>query len=303
MIESARGGILFIDEAYALSRGEDDHKDFGKEVIEILLKEMSDGPGDIAIIGAGYPKQIRSFIDSNPGLKSRFTEYFHFEDYLPEELFEIAKYASRQKEVVLIEEAAIYLREQLTEAYRKRDEYFGNARFVYAVIEEAKQNMGLRLMKKEDFESISNEELSTLTLADLQLVFQTENMHLFIESNPGFKSRFDKTFEFPDYSATELWDIMLNLLRKEGLMADEEAEKHLRNYLHVLYQNRDKFFGNARSVRQLVGEVVRKQNLRLASIPSDERKKSDLGILNYEDVRHLEITQEGRNSLGFRFGN
>ncbi|NBQ47341.1 MAG: AAA family ATPase, partial [Sphingobacteriia bacterium] len=471
MIESARGGILFIDEAYALSRGEDDHKDFGKEVIEILLKEMSDGPGDIAIIGAGYPKQIRSFIDSNPGLKSRFTEYFHFEDYLPEELFEIAKYASRQKEVVLIEEAAMYLREQLTEAYRKRDEYFGNARFVYAVIEEAKQNMGLRLMKKEDFESISNEELSTLTLDDLQLVFQTENkkklrlsihekqlhdaleelnelvgmeeikqdvheliklirfynetgkdvihrfslhsvftgnpgtgkttlarimgriykalgilerghvvevdregliagyvgqtaskttavidsamggilfideayalanknssndfgneaiqvllkrmedergnfgvivagytenMHLFIESNPGFKSRFDKTFEFPDYSATELWNIMLNLLRKEGLMADEEAEKHLRNYLHVLYQNRDKFFGNARSVRQLVGEVVRKQNLRLASIPSDERKKSDLGVLNYEDVRHLEITQEGRNSLGFRFGN
>jgi hypothetical protein len=128
-------------------------------------------------------------------------------------------------------------------------------------------------------------------------------MHLFIESNPGFKSRFDKTFEFPDYSATELWNIMLNLLRKEGLMADEEAEKHLRNYLHVLYQNRDKFFGNARSVRQLVGEVVRKQNLRLASIPSDERKKSDLGVLNYEDVRHLEITQEGRNSLGFRFGN
>jgi len=470
MIESARGGILFIDEAYALSRGEDDNKDFGKEVVEILLKEMSDGPGDIAIIGAGYPKQIRNFIDSNPGLKSRFTEYFHFDDYLPEELYEIAVYASKQKEVQLSEDALVYLREQLTEAYRKRNEYFGNARFVYAVIEEAKQNMGLRLMKRDDFESLTNDELSTLLLEDLQKVFQienkkklrlsihekhlhdaleelnelvgmedikqdvheliklirfynetgkdvihrfslhsvfkgnpgtgkttlarimgriykalgilerghvvevdreglvagyvgqtatktsavidsaiggilfideayalanknsgndfgteaiqillkrmeddrgyfgvivagyTENMHLFIESNPGFKSRFDKTFEFPDYSAGELWEIALKLLEKDGLFPDEEAEKHLRLHLHVLYENRDKFFGNARSVRQLVGEVVRKQNLRLASIPSGERKKSDLAILNYQDVKHLEVNQEGRSSLGFRFG-
>lgn len=471
VIESARGGVLFIDEAYALSRGEDDNKDFGKEVIEILLKEMSDGVGDIAIIAAGYPKQMQNFIKSNPGLKSRFTEYFHFDDYLPEELFEIAVYACRQKEVQMTEEASNYLREQLTEAYRKRTDFFGNARFVFAVVEEAKQNMGIRLMKYEDFASLSHEDLSTLILEDLRNVFKTEsrkklrlnihekqlhdaleelnelvgmedikqdvheliklirfynetgkdvinrfslhsvftgnpgtgkttlarimgriykalgllerghvvevdreslvagyvgqtatktaatidsaiggilfideayalanknstndfgteaiqillkrmeddrgnfgvivagyteNMHLFIESNPGFKSRFDKTFEFDDYSAAQLWEITLNLLQKEGLSPDEEAEKHLRNYLHMVYENRDKFFGNARTARQLVIEIVRKQNLRLASIPSTERKKSDLGILNYQDVKHLEVLQEGRSSLGFRFGN
>ena len=81
-IDDARGGILFIDEAYSLARSGDDSKDFGKEVIEILIKEMSDGKGDIAIIVAGYPKEMNTFIDSNPGLKSRFSQYFHFDDYI-----------------------------------------------------------------------------------------------------------------------------------------------------------------------------------------------------------------------------
>jgi SpoVK/Ycf46/Vps4 family AAA+-type ATPase len=470
MIESARGGILFIDEAYSLARSDDDSKDFGKEVIEILLKEMSDGPGDIAIIGAGYPKQIKNFVDSNPGLKSRFTEYFHFDDYLPEELYEIALYCAKNKEVGFTGEALEYLKEQLTEAYRKRDEHFGNARFVNAVVDEAKLNMGLRLMKSVNLDELTNEDLSTIKLEDLELVFQTEqkkklrltinekqlhdaleelnelvgmekikqdvheliklirfynetgkdvvhkfslhsiftgnpgtgkttlariiakiykalgilerghvvevdreglvagyvgqtasktaaaidsamggilfvdeayalankyasndygqeaiqvilkrmednrgkfgvivagyteNMHLFIESNPGFKSRFDKTFEFVDYTSEQLLEIMRNLLKKEGLVPDAAAEDHLRAYLNLLYESRDKFFGNARTVRQLVGDVVMKQNLRLASIPSSNRNKADLGVLSFDDVKHLELKNEGKGALGFKFG-
>ncbi len=472
MIDQARGGILFIDEAYSLARADDDSKDFGKEAIEILLKEMSDGPGDIAIIGAGYPKQIKTFVDSNPGLKSRFTEYFHFDDYLPEELFQIAIYAAGQKEVKFSEEASIYLKEQLTEAYRKRDEHFGNARFVHAIVDEGKQNMGLRLMNSANLDALSNEDLSTITLEDLEEVFRTEekkklklsindkqlsdalfelnelvgmdkikedvheliklirfynetgkdvvnkfslhsiftgnpgtgkttlarimaklykalgilerghvvevdreglvagyvgqtatktatvidsaiggilfideayalaskgysndfgqeaievilkrmedlrgkfgvivagyteNMHLFIESNPGFKSRFDKTFLFEDYTAEQLWEIMRNLLKKEGLHTTPEAETHLKAYLINLYDSRDKFFGNARTVRQLVVDVVRKQNLRLASIPSELRDKKELSSLSLEDVKHLEIKEDNnRSSLGFKFGN
>src|SRR6185503_15541332 len=125
-IEDARGGILFIDEAYSLSRSGEDSKDFGKEVIEILLKEMSDGPGNIAIIVAGYPKEMNVFIESNPGLKSRFSEYFHFDDYLPEELHQIALYCAEKQQINFSEDADNYLKEQLTEAYRKRDENFGN---------------------------------------------------------------------------------------------------------------------------------------------------------------------------------
>jgi SpoVK/Ycf46/Vps4 family AAA+-type ATPase len=471
MIDSARGGILFIDEAYSLARSDDDSKDFGKEVIEMLLKEMSDGPGDIAIIGAGYPKQINHFIESNPGLKSRFTQYFHFDDYLPEELYQIAMYAAEHKQVTFSSEADAYLKEQLIEAYRKRDENFGNARFVNAVVDEAKQEMGLRLMKSPDLASLSKEDLSNITLEDLQQVFFTEqkkklklsindkqlnealaelndlvgmdkikqdiqelvklirfynetgkdvvnkfslhsvftgnpgtgkttlariiakiykalgvlerghvvevdreglvagfvgqtatktadkieeamggilfideayalanrgggsdfgqeaiqvilkrmedqrgkfgvivagytdNIHVFIESNPGFKSRFDKTFKFEDYKPEELWIITKNLLQKESLTPTNEAEKHLQNYLTGIYENRDSFFGNARSARQVVGEVVMKQNLRLASMPSEKRRKEDLAQLIFDDVKHLQVQSSGtRPTLGFQFG-
>jgi len=86
--EKARGGILFIDEAYSLIRDEDD-KDYGREVIEVLLKEMSDGNGDLAIIVAGYPEEMKNFLNANPGLKSRFNYYYEFPDYTPKELMQI----------------------------------------------------------------------------------------------------------------------------------------------------------------------------------------------------------------------
>lgn len=466
-IDEARGGILFIDEAYALARSGEDSKDYGKEVIEILIKEMSDGPGDLAIVVAGYPKEMNVFIDSNPGLKSRFSEYFHFDDYLPEELYQIALYAAEHKQLTVAAEAQEYLKEQLTEAYRKRDNSFGNARFVYGVIEEAKQDMGLRLMKSENMDALTKEDLSTLTLADFRSVFlanekkklkllvnekdlqmaiaelnelvgldnikqdvnelvklirfyneigkdvvnkfslhsvftgnpgtgkttlariiakiykslgllerghvvevdregliagytgQTaiktqeridaamggilfideayalaegsgfgqeaievilkrmedkrgqfgvivagypENMHHFIEMNPGLKSRFDKTYAFSDYEPEQLITIAKNLLKKEGLVPDEEALAHLSNHFKELVARKDKFFGNARTVRQIVGECVMKQNLRMASIPASERKPEDLTTLTLEDVKHFTIDGGGRSTLGFRYG-
>lgn len=466
-IDEARGGILFIDEAYALARSGEDSKDFGKEVIEILIKEMSDGIGDLAVIVAGYPKEMNTFIDSNPGLKSRFSEYFHFDDYLPEELYEIALYAAEHKQLTIAAEAQEYLKEQLTEAYRKRDNSFGNARFVYGVIEEGKQDMGLRLMKSENMDALTKEDLSTITLADLKIVFisnekkklkllvnekdlqmalselnelvgmenikqdinelvklirfyneigkdvvnkfslhsvftgnpgtgkttlariiakiykslgllerghvievdregliagytgQTaiktqekieaamggilfideayalaegsgfgqeaievilkrmedkrgqfgvivagypENMHHFVEMNPGLKSRFDKTYSFKDYEPEQLITIAKHLLQKEGLVPNEEALAHLSNHFKELVAKKDKFFGNARTVRQIVGECVMKQNLRMASIPSSERKPEDLTTLTLEDVKHFTIDSSGRTTLGFRFG-
>lgn len=466
-IDEARGGILFIDEAYSLARSGEDSKDYGKEVIEILIKEMSDGPGDLAIVVAGYPKEMGVFIDSNPGLKSRFSEYFHFDDYLPEELYQIALYAAEHKQLSIAAEAQEYLKEQLTEAYRKRDNSFGNARFVYGVIEEAKQDMGLRLMKSENMDALTKEDLSTITLADLKSVFlsnekkklkllvnekdlqmalaelnelvgldnikqdvnelvklirfyneigkdvvnkfslhsvftgnpgtgkttlariiakiykslgllerghvvevdregliagytgQTaiktqeridaamggilfideayalaegsgfgqeaievilkrmedkrgqfgvivagypENMHHFIEMNPGLKSRFDKTYAFSDYEPEQLITIAKNLLKKEGLVPNEEALAHLSSHFRELVERKDKFFGNARTVRQIVGECVMKQNLRMASIPASERKPEDLTTLTLEDVKHFTTDGIGRSTLGFRYG-
>lgn len=173
-IENARGGILFIDEAYALSREGNDNKDYGKEVIEILLKEMSDGPGDIAIMVAGYPREMNVFINSNPGMRSRFGQYFHFEDYLPEELLQIAQLTAEKKKVSLTEGGKTLLQKKFVEAYRNRDFSFGNARYAVGIIAEAKENLAMRCMKHPNPSSLSNEDLSTITEEDIAHSFDEE---------------------------------------------------------------------------------------------------------------------------------
>lgn len=173
-IEKARGGVLFIDEAYSLARSNDDSKDFGREVIEILVKEMSNGPGDMAVIVAGYPKEMKHFIDSNPGLKSRFKIYFEFADYLPQVLSQIADYAAHEKGVILHEKAKEKIDEIITESYRSRDRSFGNARFVYDIIEQAKLNMGLRVMNYPNPRSLPKDAFATIELHDVEKIRLTK---------------------------------------------------------------------------------------------------------------------------------
>jgi len=169
-IEKARGGILFIDEAYMLYRKGVDN-DFGMEAIAELITEMSDGPGDIAIMVAGYPTEIQEMINSNPGLKSRFKYYFHFDDYTPLELMQIAGYAAEKKKVSLSPDALKILEVELMRSYRKRDRTFGNARFVHSVIDEAKINMGIRVMKQLNEKEPDLNLLSTIEEVDIKKVF------------------------------------------------------------------------------------------------------------------------------------
>jgi SpoVK/Ycf46/Vps4 family AAA+-type ATPase len=171
-IDNARGGILFIDEAYALARkGDTDGKDYGREVIEIILKEMSDGPGDIAIMVAGYPDEMSHFLNSNPGMKSRFGQYFHFEDYLPDELMQIAQLTAGKKNVTLSENANKLLEKKLVELYRDRDRNFGNARLVTSIISESKQNMAVRCMNDPKVNDLTKEQLSTIEAVDVMDTF------------------------------------------------------------------------------------------------------------------------------------
>jgi len=169
-IEKARGGVLFIDEAYALARTNDDSKDFGREVIEILVKEMSNGKGDIAIIAAGYPKEMEHFLESNPGLKSRFKHSFEFPDYMPSELAEIAQYAAKEMEVVFTPESKFLLEEKITRSFRDRDKSFGNARFVFDLVEKAKMNLGLRIMDLKDPDETSKQILETIQIGDVSAI-------------------------------------------------------------------------------------------------------------------------------------
>lgn len=170
-IKKAKDGILFIDEAYSLARKDDDSKDFGKEAIEVILKEMSDSD-DFAVIAAGYPEEMDNFIKSNPGLKSRFNMTYDFPDYVPQELRDIADYSASKKGVKLDKEAKELLYKKLVDSYRDRDRFFGNARMVNSLIDESKMNLGLRIMKETKPDRLSNEVLSTITKEDVQASFE-----------------------------------------------------------------------------------------------------------------------------------
>ncbi len=463
LIDQARGGILFIDEAYSLARAKDDPKDFGKEVIEVLIKEMSDGGGDIAIMVAGYPREMDNFLNSNPGLRSRFNYYFVFDDYLPSELLQIANYAADKRSVILNEQAEIEVKKIIQEAYRNRDKSFGNARFVYSIIDEAKMNMGLRLIQNPKFKNSSKKKLMTITLEDilnlkkvtvkrspkinmdeqlladslrqmnkligldnlkseindivklvryyretgkdvlnrfsLHTVFvgnpgtgkttlariigqvykalgilerghtvevdrealvagylgQTaektkakleqaqngvlfideayalddgrygseaievilkhmednrgkfalivagypDNMHKFLNSNPGLRSRFDRTFDFVDYSPAELLLIAEVMFKRYDLHMNDPAKVYVEIYISNLWKNRDKYFGNARAVRRIVEDVVKKQNLRLAAMEAKKRTLEMIETIEIVDVVHLKAGEKGGRGIGF----
>ena len=178
VIEKARGGVLFIDEAYSLARANDDSKDFGREVIEILVKEMSNGPGDMAVIVAGYPKEIKYFIESNPGLKSRFRHFFDFSDYMPDELIGIMHLALHEKEVTLDEDASDAMNLMIRKAFRNRDVAFGNARYIHELVEKAKINLGLRVMKNKSPKQLSKGSLSEINYADVLAIEKTTEKRL-----------------------------------------------------------------------------------------------------------------------------
>ncbi len=166
-ITEAMGGILFIDEAYSLAQERGSPYDFGGEAIQIILKRMEDMRGKFGVIVAGYTHNMQAFINSNPGLKSRFDKYFTFEDYTPQEMFIIALSMFRTEDVMPDVEAASHLKDYFTFLYKGRDEHFGNARTVRQVVGEAVKNQNLRLavMKKEER---TQDMLSTVIYDDVK---------------------------------------------------------------------------------------------------------------------------------------
>jgi len=129
-VNSALGGILFIDEAYALAPDTGAGNDFGREAIETLLKLMEDHRDDLIVIVAGYNEPMERFITSNPGLESRFNRYFNFDDYNSEELYDIFDAMCVKSEYLLTDDAKEYAREHFRMIYEMREENFGNARHV-----------------------------------------------------------------------------------------------------------------------------------------------------------------------------
>ncbi len=468
IVDKAKGGILFIDEAYALTNRGGDKKDFGNEVIEVLLKTLTDVK-DLCVIFAGYPEEMNGFLSTNPGMASRVKHQIDFPDYSPDELMQIADYSCEKRKVSLAGDARVLIHNEVVETYRNRNKHFGNARYVNGIIDEAKQNMALRLMDAyKNPNKLDEEKLSLITYADVEKVFskgkdksvnlpidepllhdamqqlndligltnikeevedmvklvryyreigkdlkkafslhtvfkgnpgtgkttlarivvqlykalgilergqlvecsrkdlvagyigQTaiktnevidraiggglfideayalynpsgkdfgreaietllkrmedqrgefmvivagypEEMRVFLETNPGLMSRFDKEFTFEDYNHQELIDIALLLIEKEELILAEDAKAHLVSYIEKMMKSKHKYFGNGRTIRKIVKEVVRNQHLRMADMPAADRSPELIRTILLDDVKDFSLVEQEneRKTIGF----
>lgn len=165
LIDSAIGGVLFIDEAYTLYQGENDI--FGKEAVDTLLKRLEDDRGKFICIVAGYTKEMHQFIESNPGLKSRFNKTIHFEDYTPEELTQIFLNLAKKNKFVVSSPVQQSLKRHLEEVYATRDHNFGNARDVRTLFENATSNQSKRLAGITGSPAFRQEMMFELTAEDI----------------------------------------------------------------------------------------------------------------------------------------
>ena len=165
VIEKALGGVLFIDEAYALTNQESPN-DFGQEAVEVILKGMEDNRDDLIVIVAGYTDLMRDFIHSNPGLESRFNKYFQFEDYTGEQLAEIFRAQCKKNGYTIDEATDKAAAEAFQIMYEQRDENFGNARDVRNIFETAIARQANRVAVMEN---PTKEDLMALTVEDLDL--------------------------------------------------------------------------------------------------------------------------------------
>ena len=172
VIDKAMGGILFIDEAYALTHGKGE-SDFGQEAVDTILKAMEDHRDDFIVIVAGYPDLMKEFISSNPGLKSRFNQYIDFEDYTPEQLRDIFRLQCSGQNLVLSEECEDYLLEYFTDLYEHRDANYANGRDVRNYFEKVIRTRSNRLSPILD--TLTVDQFRVIELSDLEKAREMKN--------------------------------------------------------------------------------------------------------------------------------
>ena len=170
LIDSALDGVLFIDEAYTLVQGGNGDS-YGPEAVATLLKRMEDDRNRLVVILAGYSGPMKTFIESNPGLRSRFNRYIHFEDYSADELLDIFKIIASKYDYLLDPAAEHKLSKLFDHAVAGKDEHFGNGRFVRNIFEKVMENQASRLASSID---ITEDKLRTILSEDICLGLQAK---------------------------------------------------------------------------------------------------------------------------------
>ena len=160
--DEAMGGILFIDEAYTLTNAEGE--DFGQEAVDTILKRMEDNRQDFIVIVAGYTDEMREFIYSNPGLKSRFNKFIEFPDYSGDEMIKIFDLMCVSQDYVLNKEATDYVAEHLRDLAENHEEHFANAREVRNYFERCIERQATRVVSEPNIDANS---LTTFKLPDV----------------------------------------------------------------------------------------------------------------------------------------
>lgn len=163
VVKSALDGVLFIDEAYALAP-KGSGNDFGREAIDTILKRMDDYRDRLVVIVAGYDDEMKRFVETNPGLESRFRRYFYFEDYQPLEMLDIFEGFCRENHFSLVDATRDRLRQEFDRLYADRGQGFGNGRLVRNIFESTVEQQANRLISlpsltKENMEKIVPEDI------------------------------------------------------------------------------------------------------------------------------------------------
>ena len=164
LFTQAKGGVLFIDEAYSLVDDRDGM--YGDEAINTIVQEMENNRKDTIVIFAGYPDKMEKFLSKNPGLRSRIAFHVPFEDYNTEDLCGIAKLIAKNKGLELTNEAVEKLKDIFSLAIKQSD--FGNGRFVRNVIEKAKISQLNRLLEM-DYDKVTDKDIKTICAEDIEI--------------------------------------------------------------------------------------------------------------------------------------
>ena len=172
VIMKALDGVLFIDEAYSLVPEDGGGSDYGQEAISTILKRMEDYRDRLVVIVAGYKDEMQRFIDSNPGLQSRFNRYIDFPDYTGQELTEIFKMYMKKNQYTLNDSTEAYLRTRFDVIVEKKDRNFGNARFARNVFEKSIQAQANRLAGQTN---LSKDQLTEIVISDLREGFASRS--------------------------------------------------------------------------------------------------------------------------------
>lgn len=244
-IKSAAGGVLFIDEAYNLFTNDPDRRDFGHRVIETLLTYLSMEQTNMIVILAGYTVEMEHLLQSNPGLKSRFSYLFHFNDYTPEQLMKIGGFVMKKEQYKITPEAEKKLTQYVINAYNNKDEHFGNGRFITRLLTTKIIPSVSDRLYKMPAESVTAQDLVTITEADIP--------------------------EVEDRMMMRTWDSAIiddALGQLNELAGLENVKKALRDYvvmLHASFVNKTpmagnymtwNFLGNTGSGKSTVAEIL-----------------------------------------------